>query len=72
MVNITRSVTALVAFTAVLVAATAVATAQTPLGRIEIGQAFPDETFPRLKDGRPASLSDYRGQRVLLLVFASW
>jgi hypothetical protein len=72
MANVTRAATALVAITAVLVAATAPATAQTSLGRIEVGQTFSDETFPRLKDGRPASLSDYRGQRVLLLVFASW
>jgi peroxiredoxin len=46
--------------------------AQSPFGRIEIGQAFPDVTFSGLKDGRPASLLDFRGQRVVLLVFASW
>lgn len=49
-----------------------IATAQNQLGRIEVGKPFPDERFPALKDGRPGSVSDFRGKRVLLLVFASW
>jgi len=47
-------------------------TAQAQLGRIEVGKPFPGERFPALKDGRPMSLSAFRGKRVLLLVFASW
>jgi|CXWL01.1.fsa_nt_gi hypothetical protein len=46
--------------------------AQGQLGRIEVGRLFPGERFPALKDGRQTSLTDFRGKRVLLLVFASW
>ena len=37
-----------------------------------LGQPFPDLTLPALEDGRPASIRDYRGQKVILHVFASW
>jgi hypothetical protein len=33
--------------------------------------AAPDFTLPDL-DGRPHTLSDYRGQKILLLAYASW
>jgi len=46
--------------------------AQAQLGRIELGRPLPDDRFPTLHDGKPASLADYQGKRVLLLVFASW
>ncbi|MBK8915378.1 MAG: hypothetical protein IPM64_12400 [Phycisphaerales bacterium] len=62
--------TVLFVVTALLAAAPA--TAQAQLGRIEVGRPFPDERFQALKDGRPTSLSDSHGKRVLLLVFASW
>lgn len=42
------------------------------IGRVAIGSPFPDDRFPALKDGRPASITNFRGKRVLLLVFASW
>ena len=38
----------------------------------QVGQPFPDLTLPALEDGRPASIRDYRGQKVVLHVFASW
>lgn len=38
----------------------------------QVGQPFPDLTLPALDDGRPASIRDYRGQKVVLHVFASW
>jgi hypothetical protein len=38
----------------------------------ENGTAFPDFSFPSLKDGEPVSITDYRGQKVVLHVFASW
>ena len=38
----------------------------------QVGQPFPDLTLPALQDGRPASIRDYRGQKVILHVFASW
>ncbi len=38
----------------------------------QVGQPFPDLTLPGLQDGRPASIRDYRGQKVILHVFASW
>ncbi len=38
----------------------------------EVGQPFPTLSFPALEDGRPRSIADFRGQRVILHVFASW
>ncbi len=38
----------------------------------QVGQPFPDLTLPALQDGRPASIRDYRGRKVILHVFASW
>ena len=38
----------------------------------EVGQPFPAITLPALEDGRPASLADFRGKKLLLHVFASW
>jgi len=40
--------------------------------RIEIGKPFPDLVLPSLADGRPMSLRQFRGRKVLLHVFASW
>ena len=37
-----------------------------------VGQAFPDLVLPSLEDGRPMSLADFRGKKVILHVFASW
>jgi len=39
---------------------------------IREGQPFPDLVLPRLDDGRPASLSEFRGKKLVLHVFASW
>ena len=38
----------------------------------QVDQPFPDLALPALEDGRPASIRDYRGQKVILHVFASW
>ena len=38
----------------------------------EVGQPFPTLSFPTLEDGRPSSIADFRGQRIILHVFASW
>ncbi len=37
-----------------------------------VGQAFPDLVLPSLDDGRPLSLADFHGKKVILHVFASW
>jgi hypothetical protein len=36
------------------------------------GERYPDFTLPRIDDGRPVSLSQFRGKKVLLIEFASW
>jgi hypothetical protein len=36
------------------------------------GQPHPDFTLPNIADGKPVSLSDFRGKKVLLIQFASW
>jgi hypothetical protein len=38
----------------------------------KVGQRHPDFTLPDLATGKPASLSDFRGKKVLLIHFASW
>ena len=37
-----------------------------------VGELFPDLAFPSLEDGAPTRLSDFRGHKVMLHVFASW
>jgi len=49
--------------------------AQNPAGPslgIEVGEPFPELAFPALDDGQPWSIRDFRGQKVILHVFASW
>jgi hypothetical protein len=43
-------------------------------GRMELqaGRQFPNLTLPSLEDGRPASISDFRGRKLILHIFASW
>ena len=38
----------------------------------EIGKRFPNLSLPALDDGRPLSLADFRGKKIVLHVFASW
>lgn len=37
-----------------------------------VGQRHPDFTLPTISDGKPVSLSQFRGKRVLLIHYASW
>jgi hypothetical protein len=36
------------------------------------GEFHPDFTLPDIVDNKPVSLSQFRGQKVLLVHFASW
>ena len=38
----------------------------------EVGKPLVGFTLPRIDNGEPVSLSDYRGRKVLLIMFASW
>ena len=38
----------------------------------QVDQPFPDLALPALEGSRPVSIRDYRGQKVILHVFASW
>jgi len=38
----------------------------------KVGERHADFTLANIADGKPASLSDYRGKKVLLIQFASW
>lgn len=60
----------LIASSALLLGAAASAAPQGP--QPKVGEPFPLQTFPRLEDGELASLADYRGEKVLLVQFASW
>ena len=48
------------------------AAAQTSVGRIRVGEPFPDLYLPALEDGGPRSVREFRGQKLALHVFASW
>ena len=37
-----------------------------------VGDRHPDFTLANIDDGKPVSLSDFRGKKVLLIQFASW
>jgi hypothetical protein len=39
---------------------------------IAVGQPLPALPLPDAADGRPRSIADFRGHKVLLHVFASW
>jgi hypothetical protein len=39
---------------------------------LEPGRRFPDLVLPSLEDGKPSSISDFRGHKLVLHVFASW
>ncbi|MEX2302582.1 MAG: hypothetical protein WD733_16685 [Bryobacterales bacterium] len=43
-----------------------------PVLRVEVGQPVPDLVLPSIADGRPTSLSQFRGKKIVLHVFASW
>ena len=46
--------------------------AATPLGKVRIGEPFPEVQLPLLSDGSLATLRDFRGRRTVLHIFASW
>ena len=38
----------------------------------QVGQRFPETAFPRLEGGRPGSIADFRREKIILHIFASW
>jgi len=50
----------------------AVVVASVASAQAKVGQRHPDFTLANIADGKPVSLSDYRGKKVLLIQFASW
>jgi len=41
-------------------------------GPFEVGRPVPSFALPDSADGRPRSLAEFRGRKVILHVFASW
>jgi hypothetical protein len=43
-------------------------------GGVELksGQPFPEIFLPKLADGRPGAVSQFRGKKLILHIFASW
>lgn len=39
---------------------------------LKVGQTFPSLALPSLEDGRPRSITEFRGEKLILHVFASW
>jgi len=46
--------------------------AETDIGTPGVGHRHPDFVLPTIGDRRPVKLSDFRGNKVLLIEFASW
>jgi hypothetical protein len=38
----------------------------------KVGEHHPEFTLPDIQTGKPVSLADFRGKKVLLIQFASW
>lgn len=64
--------TAFVAVLAGFLAGPSSSDAQMPSHPFQPGTPFPTLALPSLDDGRPTSVADFRGQKVILHVFASW
>ena len=44
-----------------------------PLPRgFNVGEAFPTLALPSAADGRPVSVAEYRGKKLIVNIFASW
>jgi hypothetical protein len=43
-----------------------------PPAPFEVGRPFPLLALPDCADGRPRSIADFRGRKIILHVFASW
>jgi len=61
-----------IALFTVLVAGSQIAAPQDASARFKVGQPFPGLAFPSIDDGRPSSIAQYRGKKILLHIFASW
>jgi hypothetical protein len=48
------------------------AEAQPMTSQFAVGQPFPNLVLPRMDNGQPGSLSQFRGRKVILQIFASW
>ena len=53
-----------------VIAAVGTAAPEAPV--LEAGRPFPDLVLPALTDGRPVSIRDFLGEKIVLHVFASW
>jgi hypothetical protein len=67
-----RSCLAALTVVAVLLFGGSCALFSLPDSGFEVGNAFPTLYLPSLADGKPQSIADYRGEKVILHVFASW
>lgn len=57
---------------AAVVVLSAPAAAQRGMGLIKMNEPFPDLALPSMRDGKPMSIGDFAGKKVVLHVFASW
>jgi hypothetical protein len=58
----------IIGFAALLGLGAAAAEAQ----QFGVGKAFPRLAFPSLDEGKPISIASFRGQKLVLHIWASW
>ena len=61
-----------IAMAASFVCATVDAQSKPATYRPQVGEPHPDFVLPRIDNGKPLQLSDFRGKKILLVHFASW
>ena len=67
-----RTTVSALSLSAVLMTGSVHAQTSTPMPTLTVGEPFADVVLPSLVDGSPMALSQFRGQKVILHIFASW
>jgi hypothetical protein len=71
-IRLYRTATAALALTLLACAPQAVPQREALNLELEVGRPFPEIALPRLTDGSPATIAQFRGRKLLLHIFASW
>ncbi len=59
-------------FASVLLVLVCLSTNSLTAYELKVGEPFPGLTLPSLEDSRPLSIADFRGEKLILHIWASW